>query len=52
MQPVKKIVKTPADLSPNPVLGFIKTFVSPKSTAGLLRDQGATVDKKVKQAGG
>lgn len=49
---MKKPVKTAADLSPAPILSKIKAFVSPKSTAGLLRDRPAELDKKIKKAGG
>ena len=52
MDPKNKPVKTSSDLSPNPLLGFVKTFVSPKSTAGVLRDRKDTNDKKIKEAGG
>lgn len=48
----KKLVKTEKDLSPAPLLNKIKAFVSPKSTAGLLRDRPAEIEKKLKEAGG
>lgn len=38
--------------SPKSALDKIKAFVSPKSTAGLLRDRPAEVQKKLKEIGG
>ena len=48
----KKLVKTEKDLSPAPILDKIKAFISPRSTAGLLRDRPAEVQKKLKEIGG
>ena len=51
MAEVKKLVKTENDLSPKPLLGAIKTFVTPGSTAGILRDRKKTLDEKMSKAG-
>lgn len=52
MQQTKRIVKTEKDLSPAPVMGLLKSFVSAKSTAGILRDRKKTLDEKIKASGG
>lgn len=38
--------------SPKSALDKIKAFVSPKSTAGLLRDRPAELKKRLEEAGG
>lgn len=48
----KKLVKTEKDLSPAPILDKIKAFISPRSTAGLLRDRPAELKKRLEEAGG
>lgn len=42
----------PAAPSPASAIDKIKAFVSPKSTAVLLRDRPAEVAKRIKEAGG
>lgn len=42
---------TPAKKKPS-ALDKLKKAVSPKSTAGLLRDRKKELDKKIKQSGG
>jgi hypothetical protein len=51
MQPQKKIIKTEKDLSPASALDKIKAFVSPGSTAGILRDRQKKIDEQLKKAG-
>jgi hypothetical protein len=51
MEAKKKIVKTSKDLSPMNALNKIKAFVSPSSTAGILRDTNKRTEERLKKAG-
>jgi hypothetical protein len=51
MEPQKKIVGAKKELAPTSAMAKIRAFVSPGSTAGILRDRQKSIDEKLKKAG-
>jgi hypothetical protein len=49
---MEKKITAPAGKPPASMMDKIKAFVSPKSTAGTLRDRQSEIDRKIKEAGG
>jgi hypothetical protein len=45
------VTKKPIATPPPALLDKIKAYVSPKSTAGVLRDRGRSVEDQLKKAG-